>query len=79
LRNAEIDKQILTSQKIIEIAKSHDILVKDASPYIRTFCRRWYDADEDICLAMEYFKAASPELQKKLAIEIINFLCEIED
>jgi len=78
LRNADIDKQILASQKIIEIAKAHDLLIKDVSPYVRTFRRRWYDIDEDVCMAMEYMKTASLEIQKKIAIEVINFLCEMK-
>jgi len=78
LRNADIDKQILASRKIIEIAKAHDLLIKDVSPYVRTFRRRWYDVDEELCMAMEYLKTASLEIQKKLAIEVINYLCEME-
>ena len=78
MRNADIDKQILASQKIIEIAKAHDLLIKDVSPYVRTFRRRWYDIDEDVCMAMEYMKTASLEIQKKTAIEVINFLCEMK-
>jgi len=69
----------LASKKIIEIAKSHDLLIKDISIYVRTFRRRWYDADEELCMAMEYLKTASIEIQKKIAIEVINFLCEMEN
>lgn len=79
LRNAELDKQVLASQKIIEIAKTHDILVKNVSPYFRTFRRRWYDVDDDLYLAMECLKAASLEIQKKIAVEVINYLCEMEN
>jgi len=78
LRNAELDKQILASRKIIEIAKSHDILAKNVSHYVRTFRRRWYDVDEELCMSIECLKTASLEIQKKIAIEIINFMCEIE-
>jgi len=79
LRNADLDKQILASQKIIEIAKSNELMIKDISPYVRTFRRRWYDVDEELCMAMEYLKTASLEIQKKIAIEVINFLCEMEN
>ena len=78
MRNADFDKQILASKKIIEIAKSFDVLYKDDSSYLKAFHRRWYDNDEELYLAMGYFKAASSEIQKKIAIEIINFLCEME-
>ncbi|MEI8390014.1 MAG: hypothetical protein WCG23_09030 [bacterium] len=79
LRNADIEKQILVSRKIIEMVKTNNILIEDISPYVRTFRRRWYDVNEELCLAMEYLKAASAELQKKTAIEVINFLCEMEN
>ncbi|OGH96993.1 MAG: hypothetical protein A2039_08680 [Candidatus Melainabacteria bacterium GWA2_34_9] len=79
MRNADLDKQILASQKIIEIAKSNELMIKDISPYVRTFRRRWYDVDEELCMAMEYLKTASLEIQKKIAIEVINFLCEMEN
>ncbi len=79
MRNAEIDKQILAAKKIIEIAKEQYIMVKDVSIYVRTFRRRWYDADESICKSMEYLKAAPLEIQKQIAIEVINFLCEIDN
>lgn len=69
----------MASKKIIEIAKSHNIEAKDVSIYVRTIRRRWYDTDEELCLAMEYLKTAKLELQKKIAIEIINFLCEMEN
>lgn len=54
-------------------------MIKDISPYVRTFRRRWYDVDEELCMAMEYLKTASLEIQKKIAIEVINFLCEMEN
>jgi len=78
LRNSNLEKQILASKKIIEIAQKNGLIVKDVSIYVRTFRRRWYDADDELCLAMEYLKAASLELQKQIAIEVINYLCEIE-
>lgn len=69
----------MASKKIIEIAKDHNVEAKDVSFYVRVFRRRWYDVDEEVALAMEYLKQAEPEIQKKIAIETINYLCEIEN
>lgn len=79
LRNSNHDKQILASRKIVEIAKSYDIKLKDVSIYVRTFRRRWYDYDEELCSAMECLKDASSEIQKSIAIDVINYLCELQD
>jgi len=79
LRNAMPDYQIMAAKKIVELAKSFDVKAKDVSIYVRTFRRRWYDSDENLCMSMEYFREAPPEIQKKLAIETISYLCEIED
>lgn len=78
LRNADPEVQLLASKKIIEIAKSYNISVKEISSIIRTLRRRWYDNDDDISQAMECIKEASVDIQKKIALEIINFLCEME-
>jgi len=78
LRNMDMSKQIMAAKKIVEIAKSYDVEAKDVSSYVRTFRRRWYDVDDNLCLAMEHLKAASPEIQKKIAVEAINYLCELE-
>jgi len=78
LRNMDIEKQVLAAKRIIEIARSYDVEAKDISDYVRTLRRRWYDVDEELCIAMEHLKAANPEIQKKIAIEAINYLCELE-
>ena len=36
--------------------------------------RRWYDNDQKIAEAFEYLKLFSPEIQKEVALEIIDFL-----
>ena len=79
MRNADLDKQILTAKKIIEIIELHNIVAKEASVYVIIFRRRWYDVDEELYQAMEGLKAAPAEIQKQVAIEVINFLCAMEE
>ena len=76
LRNTELEKQIQVAKKITEIAKVHAIVPKDVSVYIRTLRRRWYDVDEELGAAMECFKIAPEEVQKEMAVQVINYLCE---
>jgi hypothetical protein len=78
LRNSDSEKQKIVSQKILEITELNNIKPKDVSFYIKTFNRRWYDYDETVSTAMESFKIASLELQKEIAVQIINALCEME-
>jgi len=78
LRNSDLEKQVLASKKIIEHARSKNVEAKDVSFYVRTFRRRWYDVDESLALAMEFFKESPQDVQKTLAVIVINFLCEME-
>lgn len=79
LRNTDLEKQIQVAKKIIEIAKAHKIEAKDVSIYVRTLRRRWYDVDEELGTAMECFKIAPEDIQKEMAVQVINFLCESEE
>ncbi len=77
LRSASPDKQKIASQKIIKEAQSMDITMN--SSYESIMKRRWYDSYEDLFYAIEYLRSASSATQKKLAVIIINILCELED
>ena len=58
---------------IIQKAKSYNIQIKD--PHIGLF-KRWYDEDRTLSIAMEYFKSASPEIQRKIANLVVINLTE---
>lgn len=58
---------------IIQKAKTYNVVVKD--PHIGLF-KRWYDEDRTLSIAMEYFKAAPPEIQRKIANIIVINLTE---
>lgn len=79
LRNSDFNKQQIVAKRIIDIANENNIKAKDVSFYVKTFSRRWYDVDEELASAMECFKASPYELQKIIAVEVINSLCEMED
>ena len=79
LRNASIQDQLLVAELIIQKAQNHNIsLDKSSNGIIKLFSRRWYDEDDKLCQAMEYLRLASSKLQKELAIEIINCLCNAD-
>ena len=61
---------IVNKAKNLGIDLSAGILV-DAFNYV---LRRWYDNDPKIAEAFEYLKLFSPEIQKEVALEIIDFL-----
>ena len=52
-----------------------DNILTDAFTYV---LRRWYDTDQKIAESFEYLKALPEELQKEVALDIINFLQEEE-
>lgn len=55
---------------IIDKAKALNVKAKEPQP---TFFRRWYDHERLLSLAVEYFRVAPPNVQKKLAdIVLIN-------
>ena len=61
-------------------SKEHGIdlsenILTDAFNYV---LRRWYDTDQKIAESVEYLKLMPPEVQKEVALEIINLLQEEE-
>lgn len=58
---------------IIQKAKSYDVEIKN--PHIGLF-KRWYDKDKTLSTAMEYFKSAPPEIQRKIANLVVIKLTE---
>lgn len=76
LRNANEQTQLKCADFIIEYAKDREVALQsntlnDAFNYI---LRRWYDQDEKVAKAFEYFEVSPIEIKKEISLEVINFL-----
>jgi len=76
MRNSSEQIQIKCADSIIEYATQRGVTLQsntlnDAFNYI---LRRWYDKDEKVSQAFEYFQVAPVEVQKEISLEIISFL-----
>ena len=80
MRNANVMTQYKCADIIVKKSKDNgmdlaDNILTDAFTYV---LRRWYDTDQKIAESFEYLKALPEELQKEVALDIINFLQEEE-
>lgn len=80
MRNANIVTQYKCADLIVQKSKDNGIdlaenILADAFTYV---LRRWYDTDQKIAEAFEYLKSLPIELQKEVALELINLLQEEE-
>ena len=80
MRNANIVTQYSCADLIIQKSKENGIdladnILTDAFAYV---LRRWYDTDQKIAEAFEYLKCLPAEIQKEVALDIINLLQEAE-
>ncbi len=80
MRNANVITQYKCADLIIERSKASGIdlsenILTDAFNYV---LRRWYDTNQKIAEAFEYLKLMPENLQKEIAVEIINLLQEEE-
>ena len=80
MRNANIMTQYKCADYIVKTSKENGIdlsenIITDAFNYL---LRRWYDADQKIAEAFEYLKLLPAELQKSVALDLINLLQEEE-
>ena len=76
MRNANIMTQYKCADLIIKSSKDNGIdlsenILSDAFNYL---LRRWYDTDQKIAEAFEYLKLLPAELQKSVALDLINLL-----
>lgn len=76
LRNANEQTQLKCADFIIEYAKDREVTLQsntlnNAFNYI---LRRWYDQDEKVAQAFEYFEVSPIEIKKEISLEVINFL-----
>ena len=80
MRNANIITQYKCADLIVKTSKDNGLdlsenILTDAFTYV---LRRWYDTDQKIAEAFEYLKILPPEVQKSVALDIINLL-QIEE
>ena len=80
MRNANIVTQYKCADLIVQKSKDNGIdltenILTDAFTYV---LRRWYDTDQKIAEAFEYLKSLPTELQKEVALDLINLLQEEE-
>lgn len=80
MRNANIMTQYKCADLIVKKSKDNgvdlaDNILADAFSYV---LRRWYDTDQKIAEAFEYLKSLPEELQKEVALDLINLLQEEE-
>ncbi len=80
MRNANIMTQYKCADLIVTRSKDNGIdlaenILTDAFTYV---LRRWYDTDQKIAEAFEYLKSLPEELQKEVALDLINLLQEEE-
>lgn len=80
LRNSAKKNQALVAEFLIEKSKEQGISVeKIKSEKTNMFSRRWYDFDENVYYSLECLRLSPHEVQKTLAIEIINYLCKLDN
>ena len=80
MRNANIMTQYKCADLIVKKSKDNgvdlaDNILTDAFTYV---LRRWYDTDQKIAESFEYLKSLPEELQKEVALDLINLLQEEE-
>ena len=79
MKNESVNIQVACAQLITEKAKNLGVIrqnnLLDAFNYV---VLRWYENDERISEAFEYLKAASDEVRREIAIEVIDYLQKIE-
>ncbi|HIU86180.1 TPA: hypothetical protein IAD52_04320 [Candidatus Spyradomonas excrementavium] len=79
MKNESVNIQVACAQLITEKAKNLGVIrqnnLLDAFNYV---VLRWYENDERISEAFEYLKAASDEVRREIAIEVIEYIQKIE-
>lgn len=80
MRNSNIVTQYKCADLIVKASKENGIdlsenILTDAFTYV---LRRWYDTDQKIAEAFEYLKLLPVDIQKSIALDIINLL-QIEE
>ena len=76
MRNANIMTQYKCADYIVNKSKENGIdlsenIITDA---FNNVLRRWYDTDQKIAESFEYLKLLPQEIQKEVALDVINLL-----
>ena len=76
MRNANIMTQYKCAEYIVNKSKEicvdlSENIITDAFNYVM---RRWYDTDQKIAESFEYLKLLPENIQKEVALDIINLL-----
>ena len=76
IRNTNDETQVRCADYIIEKAKDQGVMNEENSleGAFNYIFKRWYDKDRRIQESFEYFKSAPFDIQKEIALDIINFL-----
>ena len=76
IRNASETTQKQCADYIIDYAKQRNLGLKDKSlnNAFNYILRRWYDKDEHMSEAFEYYEKLPMDLQWEVALEVINIL-----
>ncbi len=79
LKNSSEKIKKVCSDGIIKIAKENGVeLPNNFLAKINNTFKRWYDEDNELSQAMEYLRLSNPNLRKKIAIELIELLQQID-
>ncbi len=80
LRNANHESQILVADFLMEQFQILQITpAKSQFKIVNLFKRRWYDFDRKLQDALECLRIAPSEIQKKLAVDVINYLYKLDN
>lgn len=80
IRNTKFENQIKISKLILERTLEYGVDVRQTKKSIfGIFKRRWYDINEDMYDAIESLRISPFQVQKQIALEVINYLCEIDE
>ena len=79
-RNANTKNQHLVADYIIQKGMENNIpFDKIKSAQSTLLPRRWYDFEEKVYIALECIRLSPHEIQKTYAIDIINYLCKLDN
>ena len=78
MEKADEDIQIRCAEYIIDQLKDidFDMSLEDQYNYIM---RRWYDKNIKVSHAMEYLKNAPESMRKQLALDIVEYLQQVQN
>lgn len=76
IRNASDSSQLECAEFIIDYAKQREIQLKSSAlnGAFNYILRRWYDKDQRIAEAFDYFENLPLDSQKEVSLEVINIL-----